>query len=69
MLRPNHLRLLLRQFVPDDDVAGVRQEVEFAITVDVDQLAGLQVYRSVDLVLDPGLPAIAAGIRIEVITG
>ena len=62
VLGPDDGWLLLRQFKPCHHIHGIGQEVEFPISVDVGQLTRLGISGDIDLMLDPRLGRVAAGI-------
>ena len=59
MLLPDHGRFLLCEFIPDDDTAGVREEVWFAIAIDVDQSTSLHVPGEIDFMFGPGFGGVS----------
>ena len=53
MFFPDNNRFLLSQFVPDDHVPRVWEEIERSITIDIDQFAGFHISRCINLMFDP----------------
>ena len=60
MFLPHDVGLLLSQFVPHDNIAGVGKKVELSVTIQIDQFAGFHIARRVDFMFRPWLRRIAA---------